>query len=174
MVRRTRSGGQECVYIFLPSIAGRSDRGFGPRESDILPSQPSITPEEIYVEQIILKLLKDAVQKLGVVGTISYVGAAAIFVLLMWTNFETEKFKVISLSVIGIVLLIYSGVIYWQETKQETEKVREALGVLREVYNRMAEQISVADKDKTVSITMTIDNLPDKIAEVIKKSSNSK
>lgn len=50
-------------------------------------------------------------------------------------------------------------------------KIKEALGVLREVYNRMAEQISTADKDKTVSITMTIDNLPDKITEVIKKSS---
>ena len=35
----------------------------------------------------------------------------------------------------------------------------------------MAEQISTADKDKTVSITMTIDNLPDKIAEVVKSTS---
>lgn len=72
-----------------------------------------------------------------------------------------------------MILLIYSGAIYLSESKQETTKIREALGVLREVYNRMAEQISTADKDKTVSITMTIDNLPDKIAEVIKKSSGT-
>lgn len=121
-----------------------------------------------------MKLLKDTVQRLGVVGTISYVGSAAIFVLLTQTDFEAEKFKVLMLSVIGIILLMYSGIIYWLQTKQETAKVHEALGVLREVYNRLAEQTAKTAKDQTVSITMTIDNLPEKIAEVIKKSSESK
>jgi len=123
------------------------------------------------VKEFLLSGLADAVKKLGVVGTISYVGAAAIFAVLLFTNFDTEPVKAGVLLAIGAVLLFYSGAIYWSETKQETTKIKEALGVLREVYNRMAEQISTADKDKTVSITMTIDNLPDKIAEVIKKSS---
>ncbi|KKQ42186.1 MAG: hypothetical protein US60_C0022G0012 [Microgenomates group bacterium GW2011_GWC1_37_8] len=126
---------------------------------------------KINVKEFLLSGLADAVKKLGVVGTISYVGAAAIFAVLLFTNFDTEPVKAGVLLAIGAVLLFYSGAIYWSETKQETTKIKEALGVLREVYNRMAEQISTADKDKTVSITMTIDNLPDKIAEVIKKSS---
>lgn len=126
---------------------------------------------KIDIKEFLSSSLADAVRKLGVVGTISYVGAAVIFTVLLFTNFNTEPVKAGVLLTIGVVLLLFSGAIYWSETKQETEKRKEALGVLREVYNRMAEQISTADKDKTVSITMTIDNLPDKIAEVIKKSS---
>lgn len=126
---------------------------------------------KIDIKEFLSSSLAEAVRKLGVVGTISYVGAAVIFTVLLFTNFNTEPVKAGVLLAIGVALLFYSGAIYWSETKQETIKMKEALGVLREVYNRMAEQISTADKDKTVSITMTIDNLPDKIAEVIKKSS---
>ena len=68
-------------------------------------------------------------------------------------------------------MLVFSGIIYHTQTREKAEVVKKALDVLGGVYNRMAEQISTADKDKTVSITMTIDNLPDKISEVIKKSS---
>ncbi len=123
------------------------------------------------IKEFLSSSLVDAVKRLGIVGTISYVGAATVFVVLLLVNFNAEPVKAGVLLSIGVALLMYSGAIYWSETKQETEKMKEALGVLREVYNRMAEQISTADKDKTVSITMTIDNLPDKIAEVIKKTS---
>lgn len=126
---------------------------------------------KIDIKNFLTSSLVDAVKKLGVLGTISYVGAAAIFTVLIFVDFSAEPVKAGVLLAIGLILLIYSGAIYWSESKQETTKIKEALGVLREVYNRMAEQISTADKDKTVSITMTIDNLPDKIAEVIKKSS---
>ena len=124
---------------------------------------------KIDIKNFLTSSLVDTVKKLGVVGTISYVGAAAIFTVLIFVDFSAEPVKAGVLLAIGLILLIYSGAIYWSESKQETTKIKEALGVLREVYNRMAEQISTADKDKTVSITMTIDNLPDKIAEVIKK-----
>lgn len=123
------------------------------------------------IKKFLSSSLVDAVKRLGIVGTISYVGAATVFIVLLFVNFNAEPVKAGVLLGIGVALLMYSGAIYWSETKQETEKMKEALGVLCEVYNRMAEQISTADKDKTVSITMTIDNLPDKIAEVIKKSS---
>ncbi len=113
-----------------------------------------------------------AIQRLGIIGTISYVGAMTLFLVVLGVNFEAEPIKAVILSSIGTVLLIFAGAVYWLESKEETAKVKEALGVLREVFNRMAEQISTADKDKTVSITMTINNLPDKIAEVIKKTSN--
>lgn len=126
---------------------------------------------KIDIKNFLTSSLVDAVKKLGVLGTISYVGAAAIFTVLIFVDFSAESVKTGVLLAIGLILLIYFGAIYWSESKQETTKIKEALGVLREVYNRMAEQISTADKDKTISITMTIDNLPDKIAEVIKKSS---
>jgi len=126
---------------------------------------------KIDIKNFLTSSLVDAVKKLGVLGTISYVGAAAIFTVLIFVDFSSEPVKAGVILAIGLILLIYSGDIYWSESKQETTKIKEALGVLREVYNRMAEQISTADTDKTVSITMTIDNLPDKIAEVIKKSS---
>lgn len=116
--------------------------------------------------------LVNTIQRLGVLGTISYVGASAIFTVIFFTNFDKEPIKAYVLLVIGVALLIYSGGIYWFESKKRTEKTKEALGVLREVYNRMAEQITTADKDKTISITMTIDNLPKKIAEVIKETSS--
>ncbi len=128
---------------------------------------------KIDIKKFLTSSLVDAVKKLGVLGTISYVGAAAIFTVLIFVNFSAEPLKAGVLLGIGLILLIYSGAIYLSESKQEATKIKEALGVLREVYNRMAEQISTADKDKTVSITMTIDNLPDKIAEVIKKSSET-
>ena len=124
---------------------------------------------KIDIKNFLTSSLADAIKKLGVVGTISYVGAAAIFTVLIFVDFSAEPVKAGVLLAIGLILLIYSGAIYLSESRQETAKIQEALGVLREVYNRMAEQISTADKDKTVSITMTIDNLPDKIAEVIKK-----
>lgn len=126
---------------------------------------------KIDIKDFLTSSLADAVKRLGILGTISYVGAAAIFTVLIFVDFSAEPIKAGILLAVGLILLIYSGAIYWSESKQETTKIKEALGVLREVYNRMAEQISTADKDKTVSITMTIDNLPDKIAEVIKKSS---
>jgi len=123
------------------------------------------------IKKFLTSSLADMVRKLGVVGTISFVGAAAIFTVLLAVDFNSEPVKAFVFLGIGVALLVYSGVIYLSETKQEAAKIKEALGVLREVYNRMAEQISSADEKKTVSITMTIDNLPDKIAEVIKKTS---
>lgn len=118
-------------------------------------------------------LLIEALQKLGIIGTIAYVGAIFLFLLISQVDFKTETTKVWFLSSIETALLIFSGIIYWLESREETTKIKEALGVLREVYNRMAEQISTADKHKTVSITMTVDKLPEKIAEVIKKTKKS-
>ena len=124
------------------------------------------------IKDLLQERMADIIKKLGPIGTISYVGAISIFFVITRVNFQTESTKGITLLVIGTSLLIFSGVIYWLEKKEEVIKIREALGVLREVYNRMAEQISTADKAKTVSITMTIDNLPKEIAEVIKKTSS--
>lgn len=124
------------------------------------------------IKDLLQKSLIDVIKKLGPLGTISYVGAIVIFFVITRVNFQTESAKGISLLFIGTSLLLFSGIIYWLEKKEEAIKIREALGVLREVYKRMAEQISTADKNKTVSITMTIDNLPKEIAEVIKKTSS--
>ena len=115
--------------------------------------------------------LVDAVKKLGAIGTISYIGAMLLFVVALQIDFRTETTRGFVLAGIGTLLLVFSGIIYHTQTREKAEVVKKALDVLGGVYNRMAEQISTADKDKTVSITMTIDNLPDKISEVIKKSS---
>lgn len=112
----------------------------------------------------------EAVKKLGPLGTISYIGALLLYLVATRVDFTHEAAKSYLLAGIGTVLLVFSGLIYITKLKRETEVIKEALTVLGGVYNRMAEQISTSDKDKTVSITMTIDNLPDKIAEVIKKS----
>lgn len=123
------------------------------------------------LKKTLLSNLADTVKKLGVLGTISYIGAFTIFIGSLFVDFDKQTLKASILLGIGVALLIYSGVIYWLESKQETAKIKEALTVLREVYNRLAEQTAKTEKDQTVSITMTIDNLPDKISEVIKKSS---
>ncbi len=115
--------------------------------------------------------LVDTVKKLGAVGTISYIGAMLLFIVALQVDFRTETTRGFVLAGIGTLLLVFSGIIYYTQTREKARVVKEALEVLGGVYNRMAEQISTADKDKTVSITMTIDNLPDKISEVIKKSS---
>lgn len=121
------------------------------------------------VWQLLQDKTAEAVKKLGVLGTISYIGALFLFILVTQVDFKTESLKVYVLSFIGTTLLIFSGIIYWLENKEKTVKIKEALGVLKTVYNQMADHISTSDKDKTVSITMTINNLPDKIFEAIKK-----
>ena len=112
------------------------------------------------------------VKQLGVVGTISYIGALMLFVVTIQINFQKDFAKGVLLAGLGTILLVYSGFIYLTKSREKAELVKKALDVLGQVYNRMAEQISTSDKDKTVSITMTIDNLPEKISEVIKKSTD--
>ncbi len=114
--------------------------------------------------------LVDAVKSLGALGTVSYIAAFYSIKLVTEVNFETEFTKAIIFSVISVILFLFSGVIYHLRQSNENENIKIALEVLKQVYNRLAEQISTADKDKTVSITMTVDNLPEKIAEVIKKT----
>lgn len=121
--------------------------------------------------KIFEKLLAETVSKLGILGTISYIGSLLLFIVATRTDFNTDSVRAFTLAGIGTLLLVFSGVVYITRTKEKSNLTKKALDTLGGVYNRMAEQISTSDKDKTVSITMTIDNLPEKIAEVIDKSS---
>lgn len=114
--------------------------------------------------------LSYTVKNLGNRGTISYLLAIVIFIVALQVDFQTELTKAVILSIIGVSLLLSSVIIYVTESKQVTLRVVEALGVLSEIYNRMAEQIEKSDKEKTISITTTIDNLPDRITEVIRNA----
>lgn len=123
-----------------------------------------------YFKKFISNWLVDAVEKLGALGTISFVGAFLLIYVTSQVNFETQLAKALVLSVSAMVLLIFSGIIYYLRVIDENLKVKAALEVLKEVYNRLAEQTAKTEKDQTVSITMTIDNLPTKIAEVIRNT----
>lgn len=112
------------------------------------------------------------VRKLGPLGTITYVGAILLFLVALFSDFKTESLKPTILAGVGAVLLLFSGIIYYSQTKEKAMLVKEALNVFSGVYNRLAEQISTANEAKTESITKTIGkNFPDKISEVIEKSS---
>ena len=115
-----------------------------------------------------LESLPDDVRKLGAIGTISYVGALLSFVAAFLTDFTVTN-KGWGLITAGVALLLFSGVIYLKEALAKSANRKEALGVLREVFNRLAEQSAKGTKEQTVSITMTIDNLPKKILEVLDK-----
>lgn len=117
-----------------------------------------------------LNWLLDVVKKLGALGTISYVGAFYLFYVAISVDFSTEATKAWLLAFIGTVLLLASGVIYCLEMKEEASKVREALGVLKEVFNRLSEQTAKGSNGQTGSIVKAINNLPTKISEVIKKA----
>ncbi len=116
----------------------------------------------------LLKKLSEDVRKLGAVGTISYVGALLSFVAALFIDFSATN-KGWALIIAGVALLFFSGVIYLKETLAKSANRKEALGVLKEVFNRLAEQSTNGTKEQTVSITMTIDNLPKKILEVLDK-----
>jgi hypothetical protein len=73
------------------------------------------------------------------------------------------------LIIAGASLLVFSGFIYLKEVLGKTANRKEALGVLKEVYNRLAEQTPKGTNEQTVSITMTIAELPKRILEVIDK-----
>lgn len=116
----------------------------------------------------LIKKLSEDVRKLGAVGTISYVGALLSFVAALFIDFSVTN-KGWALTIAGVALLFFSGVIYLKEVLAKSANRKEALGVLREVFNRLAEQSTNGTKEQTVSITMTIDNLPKKILEVLDK-----
>ena len=114
--------------------------------------------------------LADTIQKLGTLGIISFIMANYALKILPSVNFETEPIKGAYLSFLAAAFLLFTGWIYKLKVKEESSRVVAALEVLKEIYNRLAEQTGKTDKDQTVSITMTIDNLPQKIAEVIKNT----
>lgn len=116
----------------------------------------------------LLKTLPEDVQRLGTVGTISYIGALCAFISAFFIDFDKGG-KGWALIIAGVALLILSGVIYLKEMLAKTANRKEALGVLRELYNRLAEQTAKGDKDQTVAMTMTIAELPKKILEVVDK-----
>lgn len=112
----------------------------------------------------------EAVDRLGILGTITFVGAIVVFVAVFFVNFNMELAKGISFLIIGTALLVFSAIMYVISARETEETTKEALTVLGGVYNRLAEASPKGTNEQAVSITMTIDNLPDKIKEVIKKS----
>lgn len=116
----------------------------------------------------LLKRLPDDVKKLGAIGTISYIGALLSFVAAIFIDFSLT-YKGWALIIAGVSLLFFSGAIYLKEALAKSSNRKEALGVLREVFNRLAEASAKGTKEQTVSITMTIDNLPKRILEVLDK-----
>jgi len=116
----------------------------------------------------LLTSLPDDVQKLGTVGTIAYVGALFSFFATFFIDFSKDN-KGWAFIIAGVALLVFSGVLYLKEILARIANKKEALGVLREVYNRLAEQTAKGDKDQTVAMTMTIAELPKKILEVVDK-----
>lgn len=119
------------------------------------------------IDNAINKLPED-IHKLGTIGTISYVGALFCIIAAFFTDF-TATSKGWALIITGVSLLFLTGIIYLKETLAKTANRKEALGVLKEVFNRLAEASTKGTKEQTVSITMTIDNLPKRILEVIEK-----
>lgn len=115
-----------------------------------------------------LKNLPSDVKKLGTIGTISFSGSMLSFMAAFFIDFSKTN-KGWALIVTGVSLLLFSGVIYLKESLAKIANRKEALGVLREVYNRLAEQSTNGTNEQTVSITMTIAELPKKILEVVDK-----
>lgn len=117
---------------------------------------------------ISLQKLPDDIKKLGPIGTISYVGGVFCFISAFAVDF-TKTNKGWALIVVGVALLLFAGLLSLKEILVKATNRKEALGVLREVYNRLAEQSTSGSKEQTVSITMTIAELPKRILEVIDK-----
>lgn len=116
----------------------------------------------------LLKTLPDDVNKLGTIGTISYIGALCAFFSTFFIDFDKGG-KGWALIIAGVALLTLSGVLYLKEALAKIANRKEALGVLRDVYNRLAEQTAKGTKDQTVAMTMTIAELPKKILEIVDK-----
>ncbi len=117
--------------------------------------------------QKLLEKFATDVNKLGPIGTISYVGGILCFISAFFFEFSGIDSKGFILVIIGASLVIFAGLLSSRETNMRALNRKEALGVLREVYNRLAEQSTKGNKEQTVSITMTIAELPKRILEVL-------
>lgn len=115
-----------------------------------------------------LNKLPEDIRKLGTVGTISFAGSMLSFISAFFIDF-TKTNKGWALIIASVSLLFFSGFVYLKEMLAKTANRREALSVLREVFNRLAEQSTNGTNQQTVSITMTIAELPKKILEVVDK-----
>lgn len=115
-----------------------------------------------------LQKLPEDIRKLGTIGTISFAGSMLSFVSAFFIDF-TKTNKGWALIITGVSLIFFSGFVYLKEVLAKTANRREALSVLREVYNRLAEASTKGSNEQTVSITMTIAELPKRILEVVDK-----
>ncbi len=115
----------------------------------------------------LIKKLPQDVEKLGFLGTISYVGALLCIVaaaIAFFTRTNGGGIMVIA----GVALLAYSGFLGSRKDSSKDAVRREALETLKEVYNRLSEQTAKGTNEQTVSMTMTIAELPAKIIELLK------
>lgn len=119
---------------------------------------------EIFYKWIIYSL-----RKLGILGTICFVGSVSLFIGATQVDFLKNSGKGWALISIGGILILFSGVIYHLETREITKKFEAAVKTLGEVYNRLSEQSAKVDIDKLSGILEKIDKFPEKISELLKK-----
>ena len=102
-----------------------------------------------YLLNILLKILN----RHGILGLISFVGG---FIIIAFVRNSEIKKQIIVL-IIGSILLIYSGIIYWSNCRYEYKKDRDIIFRLREISVSLAHKLDrEMSNEQIVSITQTI------------------
>ncbi len=102
--------------------------------------------------------------KLGVIGNINYVGGLLSYGVVLSSNLPADKMYAFLFG--GSLLLVISGILYIMEAKIKADISHGALNAITQIYNRAAEQLSVADAPKTKIIMDGLKQAPNAILKV--------
>lgn len=106
----------------------------------------------------------DAAKSLGIIGTINFIGAFTIYSVVGFGNLSDTK--LIIFTIIGLSLLIFSGILYYLAIKIDSTIAHGSLNAITQIYNRVAEQLSQSDPEKAKVIMEGLKDAPKAILDI--------
>lgn len=115
------------------------------------------------------KLLAKSIERLGGLGLASFIASIKFLNEASKVSYTTEPYKGIVIIISGILLLLFSGWIYYLNSKEKTLIVHGALNSLTQVFQRIPEQVDKTENNEEIMTLMNaIKGYPDKIINLIK------
>ena len=114
----------------------------------------------------IMDFSTDSAKKLGILGFINYIGGLILYIVVAVDINMPDSRRIIFAS-LGTVLLIFSGSLYYLVIKLNTSVAHGGLNAITQIYNRVAEQLSMADEKKAKVIMEGLKEAPNSILKVI-------
>ncbi|MEK7611304.1 MAG: hypothetical protein AAB486_02935 [Patescibacteria group bacterium] len=115
------------------------------------------------------KLLVKTIERLGIPGTVTFIGALYALNALNQVDYKIEPQKGYVFILSSLLLLLFSGWIYHLNSKEKTSIVHGALNSLTQVFQRIPEQVDKTRNGEEIEKLMgALKDYPDKIIQLIK------